>query len=268
MRPCSGLCDIAVSGVSARFPQQDGNDGWPQAILFDLDGTLIDSVPDIAAAVNQLLATEGVLPLAVDAIRLMIGNGVRKLVEKAFDARDIALEGDALRAMTDRMMGIYGGHLTGATQLMPGARELVTACAGAGVMIGIVTNKPEGFTRTIVDHFGLTSSVRVIVGGDSGTARKPAPDMLLHALEQMKVAPHRSVMVGDSPADIDAARAVPMASIAVRGGYTSMPVEQLGADLVVDGLSEVPQATERLGMMARYGSIPADPRRARGCPSS
>lgn len=170
--------------------------------------------------------------------------------------------------MTDRMMGIYGGHLTGATQLMPGARELVTACAGAGVMIGIVTNKPEGFTRTIVDHFGLANSVRAIVGGDSGPARKPAPDMLLHALGQMKVAPHRAVMVGDSPADIDAANAVPMASIAVRGGYTSMPVEKLGADLVVDGLSEVPQAIERLGMMARDGRMRDSPGYQRGCKTS
>ncbi|WP_425418047.1 phosphoglycolate phosphatase [Oricola indica] len=232
--------------MSSHFAQGGDRCGWPQVVLFDLDGTLIDSVPDIAAAVNDLLATEGKDALSVDEVRMMIGNGVRKLVERAFAARDILLEGDTLSAMTDRMMGIYGNHLINETTLMPGAEMLVTAYARAGVKIGVVTNKPEGFARTIVEHFGLGGSVHAIVGGDTGPARKPAPDMLLHALELLGFGAHRALMVGDSPADIEAAKAAPMASIAVRGGYTTVPVDELGADVVIDDLTQVPQAIERL----------------------
>lgn len=232
--------------MSARFAEGGDRCGWPQAVLFDLDGTLIDSVPDIAGAVNELLATEDYSPVSVPEVRTMIGNGVRKLVERAFAARGVTLEGDGLSAMTDRMMGIYGKHLTGETEMMPGAKMLVTAYARAGVKIGVVTNKPEAFSRTIIEHFGLADSVHVIVGGDTGPARKPAPDMLLHALELIGVGRHRALMIGDSPADIGAAKAAPMPSIAVRGGYTPVPADELGADVVIDSLEQVPQAIERL----------------------
>jgi len=203
-------------------------------------------VPDLTAAANALLATEDKAALGIADIRAMIGNGIMKLVERAFAARGEVLEGDALAAMTDRMMGIYAQNLTGGTTLMPGADTIVTAYARAGVKIGVVTNKPEIFSRAIVDHFGLASSVHVIVGGDTGPARKPAPDMLLHALDRLGVGKHRALMIGDSPADIDAAKAAPMPSIAVRGGYTNIPVEELGADVVIDSLNEVPQAIEKL----------------------
>jgi len=232
--------------MNQRFAQGGDRCGWPQAVLFDLDGTLIDSVPDLAAAVNEVLATENLPALAQGEVRAMIGNGVRKLVERAFAARGVALEGEGLDAKTDRMMTIYGGSLTAGTTLMPGAEMLVTAYARAGVKIGVVTNKPEAFARSIIAHFGLDPSVHVVVGGDTGPARKPAPDMLRHALEQLGYGAHRALMVGDSPADIDAAKAVPMASIAVRGGYTTVPADDLGADIVIGSLSEVPQAIERL----------------------
>jgi len=232
--------------MNPRFAQDGDRCGWPQAVLFDLDGTLIDSVPDLASAVNDVLATENHPPLAMDEVRMMIGHGVRKLVERAFAARDVSLEGEALDKMTDRMMTIYGRGLTVGTTLMPGAETLLTAYARAGVKIGVVTNKPEAFSRAIIEHFGLGSSVHVIVGGDTGPARKPAPDMLRHALEQLGVGAHRALMVGDSPADIDAAKAMPIASIAVRGGYTTVPADELGADIVIDSLNEVPQAIERL----------------------
>ncbi len=232
--------------MSVRFAQGGDRCGWPQAVLFDLDGTLVDSVPDLTAAVNELLATEGKAALGLADVRTMIGNGIRKLVERAFAARDEVLEGDALTAMTDRMMGIYAQNLTGGTTLMPGAEMIVTAYARAGVKIGVVTNKPEVFSRAIIEHFGLAGSVHVIVGGDTGPARKPAPDMLLHALDQLGVGKHRALMIGDSPADIDAAKAAQMPSIAVRGGYTTVPVDELGADVVIDSLNEVPQAIERL----------------------
>lgn len=220
--------------------------GWPQALLFDLDGTLIDSAADIAAATNRLLASEQHSPLEVAEVRSMIGNGVGKLVERAFAARGVRLEGEAHVSMTARMMGFYADHLTGHTTLLGGAAEMLEAYHGAGVRNAIVTNKPEAFTRTILDHFGLSRFVAVVVGGDTGPARKPAPDMLLHAASEAGIRPDRAIMVGDSAADIGAAKAAGMASVAVRGGYTAVPAEELGADAVIATLFELPRAIEAL----------------------
>lgn len=219
---------------------------WPEAILFDLDGTLIDSAPDIAAAANELLAEDRLGPLTVAQVREMVGNGIRKLAERAYVACGEPLGGAALDARHSRMMEIYADHLTTLTTLMPVAAETVSALHQRGTKIGVVTNKPEAFSRAILAHFGLAPYVDLIVGGDTGPARKPAPDMLLHALAQFGVEPGGALMVGDGPADIDAARAAHVRSIAVSGGYTSVPVEALGADLHIESLADLLAAIARL----------------------
>lgn len=220
--------------------------GWPQAMLFDLDGTLIDSVADIAKSVNILLAKENLPTLSVDEVRAMIGNGMAKLVERAFKARGIDLEGDGLTDMTARMMDIYKDHLTEETVLLDGAEDMLRAYSAAGIKIAVVTNKPEAFSRRILDHFALGDVVNCVVGGDTGPARKPAPDMLQYAVAEMDLHVSRALMVGDSPADIGAAAAAGMASVAVRGGYTNVPVDELGADVVIDSLRHLPGAIEKL----------------------
>lgn len=220
--------------------------GWPQAILFDLDGTLVDSVPDIATSVNNLLATESLAALSIDEVRSMIGNGIAKLVERAFKAREITFDGDGLQSMSGRMMEIYKDHLTDKTVLLEGADEILRAYAKVGIKLAVVTNKPEAFSRRIVDHFGLSNVIHSVVGGDTCPTRKPAPDMLHHALAELGAHVSRALMVGDSPADINAAKAAPMASVAVRGGYTNVPVEQLGADIIIDNLHHLPSAIEKL----------------------
>jgi phosphoglycolate phosphatase len=227
-------------------PSDTDRCGWPEALLFDLDGTLIDSVPDLTTSANLLLGEDGLQPLAIGEVRSMIGNGVRKLVERAFAARDVLLDEAGLDVRTGRMMVIYADYLTAETVFMPSAREIVTTYHKANTRIAVVTNKPEGFSRTILDKLGICGMVDCVVGGDSGPARKPAPDMLLHACRQMNVQVSRAVMVGDSPADIDAARNASMACVAVRGGYTSVPVEELGADVLIDTLADLPGAIEKL----------------------
>jgi phosphoglycolate phosphatase len=209
-----------------------------KAVFFDLDGTLIDSAPDIAAATNALLASHGIPALSVDQVRGMIGNGVKKLVQRAFDANGIALEGEALDERTSEMMGIYARHLTVLTNEMPGASAILRQADAAGLSIAVLTNKPEIFTREIITAFGWSPYVDCILGGDSGPARKPAPDMLLHVCRQLGILPAEALMIGDSPADIGAAKAASVASIAVRGGYTNVPVDALGADRVVSSLNE------------------------------
>ncbi|MES0029469.1 phosphoglycolate phosphatase [Mesorhizobium sp. M0074] len=217
-----------------------------KAILFDLDGTLVDSAPDIAAAVNELLAGHDLPPLRLDQVKAMIGGGIRKLVERAFAASGTPLLGTALDEANRVMAPIYRRHLTGRTRLMPGVREVLTHLHLSGIALGVVTNKPQLAAREILLHFRLTDYLCAIVGGDAVTYLKPAPDALLLALDLLQVEPRDTLMVGDSSADVAAARAAGMAVILLRGGYSQIPVEELGADLVCDSLFDLPSAMQRL----------------------
>lgn len=218
----------------------------PKAILFDLDGTLVDSAPDIAAAVNELLAGRDLPPLRLDQVKSMIGGGIRKLVERAFAASGTPLLGTALDEANRVMAPIYRRHLTGRTRLMPGVREVLTHLHLSGIAMAVVTNKPQLAAREILLHFRLTEYLGAIVGGDAVTSLKPAPDALLLALDLLQVEPRDTLMVGDSSADVAAARAAGMAVILLRGGYSQIPVEELCADLVCDSLFDLPSAMQRL----------------------
>ncbi|MER9272778.1 phosphoglycolate phosphatase [Mesorhizobium sp. M0643] len=217
-----------------------------KAILFDLDGTLVDSAPDIAAAVNELLAGRDLPPLRLDQVKAMIGGGIRKLVERAFAASGTPLLGTALDEANRVMAPIYRRHLTGRTRLMPGVREVLTHLHLSGIAMAVVTNKPQLAAREILLHFRLTDYLGAIVGGDAVTYLKPAPDALLLALDLLQVEPRDTLMVGDSSADVAAARAAGMAVILLRGGYSQIPVEELCADLVCDSLFDLPSAMQRL----------------------
>jgi phosphoglycolate phosphatase len=222
---------------------------WPRAVLFDLDGTLIDSVPDITLAVADLLKTEGLAPVTEPQVRAMVGHGVQMLVKRAFAFYGRDLEGDALAAMTERMLGIYPRHLIGRTVLMPGAREALDALAAAGRRLAVVTNKPESFVAEILSHLGIAERFALIAGdrpleagGRPALRPKPAPDLLLHALDQLGATPAETVMVGDSGADIQSAKAAQVFAVGIRGGYSTTPLETFAPDLVLDGLADLPGA--------------------------
>jgi phosphoglycolate phosphatase len=227
-----------MEGRRVSAGQGNGPD-WPRAVLFDLDGTLIDSAPDIAAAVNELLGRRGLGPLTLDQVVSMIGNGTKKLTERAFAATSGPLSPDELDQRYAEMLEIYGRHLTGVTTLLPGAAELIAALRRQGARLGVVTNKPQRFIETIVEHFGLDGDFDVVIGSDAGVTPKPAPDMLYAAMDKLDAGPRDTVMVGDSTSDVESARAAGVASVIRRGGYTHTPAEMLGADLVIDRLDEL-----------------------------
>jgi phosphoglycolate phosphatase len=220
--------------------------GWPRAVLFDLDGTLIDSAPDIAAAVNELLALSGRGPLTVAAVTSMIGNGVEKLVERALNGTGDPLSAQALEREQAAMLDIYARHLTGLTTLLPGVRETLDTLRQNGIRLGLATNKQQRFIETVFDHFGLSSLFDVVIGGGPGIVKKPAPDILIAAMQQLSATPSDTVMVGDSTSDVQAAKAAGVRSVIVRGGYTSVPAEQLGADIVIDDMTGLTAALESL----------------------
>ncbi len=216
--------------------------GWPGLVMFDLDGTLVDSAPDIRLAINRVLGEQGHEALTPGDVQSMIGNGIGKLVERAFAARGDILAGDALAARTERMMATYRANLTVETVPMPGALDAVSDLRANGARIAVVTNKPESFSREILSALGFAELIDGVVGGDTCATRKPDPEMLFHAAASVGEVASRCVMVGDSPADIDAAKAAGVASVAVRGGYTNVPADRLGADIVIERLSDLRRA--------------------------
>ena len=222
---------------------------WPRAALFDLDGTLIDSVPDITLAVAELMATEDLAPFDEADVRIMVGHGLRVLVRRALDARGRTPDPAEFEAVIDRMLEIYPRHLTGRTTLLPGVVDCLDALVDAGCAVAVVTNKIQSAATTVLDHFAIADRFAIILGdqagGDQvGLAPKPEPDMLLHTLSAVGVEPADAVMVGDSGADVAAARAAGVFSVAVRGGYCNGPLEELNPDVVIDSLLDFPTAVE------------------------
>jgi phosphoglycolate phosphatase len=231
-------------------PELDGAGGvsaaaMPRAVLFDLDGTLIDSVPDITLAVAELLASEKLPPLSQDQIRMMVGRGLRVLVRRVYDAQGIALDEASLQCRLDAMTEIYARHLVGHTTLMPGVQDALQFFRAQGCAMAVVTNKLLTATETILEHFGIGDYFTVIIGDSNeppmaALARKPQPDMLFEALRRLSVAPEHAVMIGDSGVDVRAAKAAGVAAIAVRGGYSSEPLESFSPDAVIDTMGAVP----------------------------
>lgn len=219
---------------------------WPRVVLFDLDGTLIDSAPDLATATNKVLAESAMEPLSVNEVRSMIGHGVAKLVQRAFRARGLALEKPALTPFVDRMMDFYMQGLTDETELLPHAREIVAHYKAQGVKTGVVTNKPYKATMGILAYFGLDTELDVVVGGDQVENKKPSPDIVQLALTRLEAAPSDALLVGDSAADVGAAKAAGVPVLVVMGGYTDNPAAELGADGEVESLADVPKGADRL----------------------
>jgi phosphoglycolate phosphatase len=215
------------------------------ALLFDLDGTLVDSVPDLAAAVNTVLAEHGLKPLAESDIAGMVGDGVAKLVERALLARGGG--NVALGAAVERYVALYEANATTLTRPYPGVPEVLAEFGRAGVRMGVCTNKPERATRAVLDGLGLARFFPVVLGGDSLAARKPDPAPLLAALGRLGAAAAESAMIGDHRNDLLAARAAGTSIIFARYGYGLATLGTLAPDAMIGAFAELPQALRALG---------------------
>ena len=212
----------------------------PDAVVWDLDGTLVESAPDLAKALNALLNEHDCNGHPVDQVRPMIGAGVAKLIERGFRASGAPLDEAACQALMPRFMEIYTACATDSTHLVPGAREAVLRIYNAGLGQAICTNKPLSVTLQILDALDVRGYFGSVVGGDSTPAKKPDPLPLQRCLEELRVLPARAVMVGDSAADVGAAQACGVPVVLVPDGYTGVSAEALGADYTVRRLSDIP----------------------------
>jgi phosphoglycolate phosphatase len=216
----------------------------PPDLVFDLDGTLIDSAPDLHAALNRLMKTESRRMLDLSEVIPMVGDGVPMLVRRALEATGGIPEN--YDEILKRYHAIYGSAVADLTKAYPGVAETLETLSRAGHRMGICTNKPEAATHAVLQALDLARFFSAVAGGDSLPVRKPDAGHLLGTLAMLGSTPERAVMIGDSHNDIQVAINAAVRSIAVSYGYRRHPVEELGADMIVDKFVDIPGALTRL----------------------
>ena len=212
-------------------------------VAFDLDGTLADTAPDLAAALNHALAALGRPAIPAQEVRHLIGHGARALLR-----RGLAASGEATEELVELGFPIfleyYGEHICEGTTLFPGLREALDEIESAGAAVALCTNKAEALTLKLLAELGLEGRFAAVVGGDTLPVRKPDPAPLFEAVA--RAGGGRAAFVGDSITDADTARAAQVPFVAVSFGFSDRPVEALGADAIVDEFRQLPAALERL----------------------
>lgn len=204
-----------------------------RAAIFDLDGTLIDSLPDLAVAVNKTLAEWQRPPLDAAEIGPMVGDGAGTLVTRAFAARG-GLPGTDVAPVLRRFLDHYEAHAVDLTAPWPGVVETLEALRRQGIVLAVCTNKPTKATHDILAALNLDRFFAVVVGGDDTPALKPDAAHVNTVLDRLGMDHHDAVMVGDSVNDVLAAKAAGVPVVVLSFGYSRVPPHELGADLVVD----------------------------------
>ncbi len=194
-----------------------------KAAIFDLDGTLVDSVADLCSATNRMLEQHGFSPVSESSVRLWVGNGATRLVQRALgNAQGLpeeAIQGDMLAGALQQFMQHYEACYKEKSDLYPGVRELISRWHTAGVPLAVVTNKPIRFVPGLLEHLGISDFFSIVLGGDSLAYKKPHPAPLLKVLDDYQVSADSAIMVGDSLSDVEAAAAAGVPMVAVTYGY-------------------------------------------------
>lgn len=215
-------------------------------LAFDLDGTLVDSAPDLVGTLNVILAEEGLPPLPFADARAFIGHGARRLMERGFAAQGLSIAPEAMPDMFARFIAHYEAHIADESRPFPGVPEALAQMKAAGAKLVVCTNKLTGLSRQVLDALDLSRFFDAVVGADSAPAPKPDARHLLAAIEAVGGDPARAVMVGDASTDAGTARAAGVPLILVTFGYTEVPAAELGPDILLDHFKDMPQACLRL----------------------
>ena len=216
----------------------------PALIVFDLDGTLIDSAADLAAAANRMLAGFGCEPLPVPEVRRMIGDGVAMLVARALAARRCEHADPAEAAQI--FMRHYESDATSLTTTFPGADDALQALQATGIPLAVCTNKPARITADILSSLGLARYFARVIGGDSLPFRKPDPRVLLTLLEAFSARPEGSLLVGDSEVDAATARSAGVPFVLMKHGYRRGPAQEIPCTAALESFGELPALVRAL----------------------
>ncbi len=215
-------------------------------VLYDLDGTLIDSAKDMQVAVSRVLADHGLPAVTEDDVRIFMGQGSKVTMNKAFRKYGKTLDDDALSAVTREFVRYYEADPVGHTTAFAGVAEVVQGFDKLGLKQGVCTNKFERPSRMILEHLRLMPPIADLAGADTFPVRKPDPRHILMLVERMGRTPGKAVMVGDSIHDVEAAHAAGLPAVLVSWGYTDRPASELGAEAVIERFDALPQALKML----------------------
>ncbi|MCV9960628.1 phosphoglycolate phosphatase [Pararhizobium sp. BT-229] len=216
-------------------------------VVFDLDGTLVDTAPDLVASLNHAVVQAGLAPVTYHDLTHLVGHGAKAMIERTFSLRGKTLSADDLDWQMKEFVDFYHGSMPGDSIPYPGVIAAMDRLAAAGYTLAVCTNKLEMLAKSLLEGLALASRFAAITGGDTFHVRKPDAEHLLSTIRLAGGVPENSVMIGDSLNDILVARNASVRSIGVPFGYSEVPVESLAPDLVVRHFDELtPELIERL----------------------
>ena len=215
-------------------------------IVFDLDGTLIDTAPDLIGTLNVILARHDVAPVAFNEARTMIGAGVKPLLQRGLASKGVKLPPEEIDRLFAEYLEVYAAHIADRSRPFPGLERALDALTARGCRLAVCTNQLEWLSVRLLDALGLSPRFAAICGQDTFTMRKPDPDMLRLTIARAGGDTGHAVMVGDSMTDVATARAAAVPVIAVDFGYTETPPAALGADQLISHFDALPAAVAAL----------------------
>ncbi|MDR3469326.1 MAG: HAD-IA family hydrolase [Xanthobacteraceae bacterium] len=228
----------------------------PPLVVFDLDGTLVDTAPDLIAALNVVLDRQGLPPVPLASARGMIGAGARRLIERGFEADGRSMTPAELDRLTGEFISYYADHIADQSRPFEGLEAALDQLAGRGFGFAVCTNKLEWLSRRLLDRLDLSERFLAVCGADTFGVGKPDPTILRQTILRAGGHPSTSIMVGDSGPDIGVARRAGVKVIGVEFGYTEVPIADLAPDLVIAAMAELPSAVDRL--QPRLSGLPKD----------
>jgi phosphoglycolate phosphatase len=215
-------------------------------VVFDLDGTLVDTAPDLVSALNHVLGREGLPPVPVDSARKAIGAGARRMIERGLELEGRFATPDDVTRLTGDFIDYYAAHIADASRPFEGLESALDDLAARGYCLAVCTNKLEWLSKRLLDQLGLSSRFAAICGADTFGVSKPDPVILQQTVARAGGRMSSAVMVGDAGPDIGVARRAGIPVIGVEFGYTEVPIAELKPDRLIGHMRELPEAVKSL----------------------
>lgn len=208
-------------------------------VVFDLDGTLVDTAPDLVASLNHTISAKGLAPVGYEDLTHLVGHGARAMIERSFSLRGQPLDEAEFPAMLDRFVNHYRAGMPGESKPYSGLVEALDRLHDAGMILAVCTNKMEGLARPLIEGLGLNGYFAAITGGDTFAVRKPDAAHLIGTVERAGGDMNRTVMVGDSLNDLKVAVNAGVPSIGVPFGYSDVPIQTLNPTVMIERYDEM-----------------------------
>lgn len=227
----------------------------PLTLVFDLDGTLVDTAPDLIAATNHVMARMGRAPADAAVLRPAVSHGALAMIKAAIGAEALDWPEERLYPLFDQFISHYQSNIAFESRPFPGVLAALDACARQGHVLAVCTNKRESLARQLLESLGMDGRFAAIAGRDTFPVHKPDPAHLLGTIELAGGSAMRAIMIGDSGVDVATAKAARVPVIAVSFGYSAPPVQYFDPDIMLDHYDELAAALERLGKNSGYGIV-------------